>query len=278
MPAAVSEFTRTVWESGATLLRDCRYGRMLFLRQDQYVGRSLALYGEYNEAEGALFAQVIQRGDTVLDVGANFGAHTLQFARLVGPHGSVVAIEPQRVLFQMLCANMALNEQFHVQTLHAAAGAAPGSILVPDLDYTQPENFGGVEVGNTVAGETVAVATLDTLQLDALRLIKIDVEGMEADVLRGAVKQIELHRPILHIENDRRERSAELIGLIEGLGYQAYWHISPLFNPQNYNRQAADLFGAIVSINLFCVPSEQDAHVAALRRVAGPHDWWERRG
>lgn len=98
-------------------LAACRDGVMLFNPLDSFVGRSLDLYGEFSRGEAAVFDQIVAPGDTVLDVGANIGAHTLWMARRVGPAGSVIAFEPQRAVFQTLCANMALNGMTNCRSL-----------------------------------------------------------------------------------------------------------------------------------------------------------------
>ncbi len=200
-------------------VKTCRYGTMVFNTFDRYLGRGLDLYGEFSEGEVEMFRQLVRPGDTVLDVGANIGAHTLFFARQVGPKGAIYALEPQRVVFQTLCANMALNSVTNVWCLPCAAGAEPGETTVPRGDYTQSGNFGGVSVGGSAQGERVPVVTVDGLNLPACRLIKIDVEGAEEHVLRGAVQTIERLRPVLYVENDRKERSGGLVRFIAGLGY-----------------------------------------------------------
>lgn len=60
----------------------CRHGTLLFNSNDTFVGRSLELYGEWCEAEIELLAQVVRRGDFVLDVGANIGTHAVPMARI----------------------------------------------------------------------------------------------------------------------------------------------------------------------------------------------------
>ena len=90
---------------------ECRYGTLLFNQNDRFIGKSLELYGEYSEGEIDLFRQVVQPGTIVLEIGANIGTHTLFFARQVGHDGLVIAFEPQRLVFQCLCANMALNQR-----------------------------------------------------------------------------------------------------------------------------------------------------------------------
>jgi FkbM family methyltransferase len=188
-------------------LRRCRYGTMMYLRRDMYVGRSLDLYGEYSEGEVALFRQVLAAGDTVLDIGANIGAHTVAMAQLVGPAGSVYAFEAQRVLLQILCGNVALNEFANVHAFPSAAGRARGRIAVPALDYTRVDNFGGIAIGQG-GGEEVDLVAVDELRLRQVKLIKIDVEGMELEVLHGAAHCIAKHRPIMLIETLKCDKDA----------------------------------------------------------------------
>ncbi len=87
----------------------CRHGHMLYNLQDVYIGRSFDLYGEFSQGEVRLFSQILQPGMVALDVGANIGAHTVWMARAVGPTGRVIAFEPQRSIFEMMCANLAIN-------------------------------------------------------------------------------------------------------------------------------------------------------------------------
>lgn len=91
------------------IVRQCRHGLMVFNRHDQFIGKALKVYGEYSEGEYDVFSQVVKPGDTVIEAGANLGAHTLGLAQLAGPNGRVYAFEPQRLMFQTLLGNAALN-------------------------------------------------------------------------------------------------------------------------------------------------------------------------
>jgi FkbM family methyltransferase len=249
-------------------LKGCRYGQMLFNVNDRYIGRSLDLYGEFSEGEVELFRQIVQAGDVVLDVGANIGAHTLFFARQVGPGGCVLAFEPQRVVFQTLCANMALNSVTNARCLPYAVGAEPGQITVPVLDMLKANNFGGVGLGASGDGEAAPVITLDSLVLPSCKLVKIDVEGMELQVLRGAVRLIEKFKPVLYLENDKPEYAAALSLFVDGLGYRMYWHIPPLFNAANHAQNPDNVFEGIVSKNMLCIHRSLPVEVKGLQPVS----------
>ncbi|MEM0970928.1 MAG: FkbM family methyltransferase, partial [Verrucomicrobiota bacterium] len=118
-----------------------RYGPILFNRKDAYIGKSLALYGDFSEGECDVFHQLISSGETLIEVGANIGALTVPLARFVGPKGRVIAFEPQRILYQVLCGNIAQNQLTNVEAYQKGCGAARGQMKVPPLDYTRRNNY-----------------------------------------------------------------------------------------------------------------------------------------
>jgi len=253
--------------SGPNRLAKTRHGTLLYNPLDRYVGRSLKLYGEYSLEEAALFKNLLKPGAIALDIGAHIGPHTLALADTVGPEGAVLAFEPQRVLFQMLCANLALNNRTNVYPYHAAVGAREDTIVVPQLDYTIENNFAGMALGAYRQGEKVRLLAIDGLDLQRCDFMKVDVEGMELEALKGACETIDRFRPALYVENDREEKSAALIAFIRSLDYDLYWHRPPLFNPHNYAGNPNNVFTGIVSINMLCFHSSLQAAVSGLEQV-----------
>jgi len=255
-------------------LKLCRHGVMLYNIRDQYVGGSLDRYGEFSELEAQLFSGLIKPGMLVVEVGANIGAHTVHLAKLVGENGGVVALEPQRVIFQMLCANLALNGVENTDAKCLAVGAAPGEIVVPRVDYRSGGNFGGISLGAD-DGDVVEMIALDNLMLPACHMIKIDVEGMEKPVLDGARETIARFRPFLYVEDDRPDKHAELIATLFDLGYRAWWHLPWLFNPENLAGDSENIFPNITSFNLICLPRESAPDeiegAVEVRNTTDPH-------
>lgn len=251
-------------------VKRCRHGLMLYNSSDIYIGRSLDLYGEYSNGEADVFEHLLRPGMVALDVGANIGCHTLLMAHLVGPSGAVIAFEPQRVVYQNLCANISLNALTNVHAVNSAVGSVAGSAAIAEIDYAAEGNFGGVALNDSENGERVQIAIIDDLPMAHCHLIKIDVEGMELDVLQGASKTLAQHRPALYIENDRKDKSPDLIAHLLAAGYRPFWHRPPLYNPDNYFANHENAFAELISQNMFCLPREREFEVSGLVEITSP--------
>ena len=257
----------TLPATGFNEVASCRSGIMLFPRHDMYVGASLRKYGEFSPGERVLFETIIRPRMVVLEIGANIGAHTVELARLVGTGGKVFAYEPQPLIFQVLCANLALNSCDNVRAFQTAIGAHEGSIKVPLLAPDRPNNYGGLSLSAQSVGEDVPMRRIDDLGLPHCHVIKLDLEGMEVEALLGAAATIRRDRPILYVEDDREARSAELRALLHDYGYRAYLHEPPLFEPHNFAGDPENLWPGVVSRNLLCLPAERGIVVNGLAEV-----------
>ena len=251
------------------LTTDTRHGKFLVPPKDAYVGASLLRYGEYSEPEVDLFRQLLTPGHRVIEIGANLGAHTVPLAQVVS---EVVAFEPQRCLFQLLCANLALNGLVNVRPYWAAAGSSPATIRVPVLDVNAPQNFGGLELNAETypVGDDVPLLRLDDLPDMDCALIKADCEGMEVDALQGAVGIIERCRPLLYVESDRPEHRPALGLFLQTHRYRAYWYVTPLYVPTNYRGVTENQFPTLHSFNLLCIPTDVQIKVNGLTECT---DW-----
>ena len=211
------------------------YGQMLVNRHDINQTEALVKTGAaLDHAEIVLLAQVLQiiGGDlTFVDIGANFGSYSLALSRHVGPGGRVHAFEPQRILFNMIAGTVALNSLTNVFCHHAALGDTEGRVEIPQFDYSKPMNFGSIEFTaeqreplhqrrsyDPRRAEFVQLTTLDKLAFEKVHLIKIDAEGMDEQILRGAVETIRRCRPVLYIEF-LKSHKAGLHRQITALGY-----------------------------------------------------------
>jgi FkbM family methyltransferase len=174
-------------------------------------------------------------GVVAVDAGANIGVHTVEWARQMHGWGSVLAFEAQEPIFYALAGNIALNNCLNARARWAALGERDGQMQIPRPDYFKPASFGSLELrqheSNEAIGQpisydaadcvTVPAVALDSLEWDRLDFIKIDVEGMEADVLRGARRCIERFRPMILLEVIKSDR-AELRAMLEGWGYELF--------------------------------------------------------
>lgn len=245
----------------ANVITHARYGQMIYDPDDFWLGRSFRLYGEFSECETDVFKSAIKPGDVVVDAGANIGAHTLLFAKLAE---SVLAFEPQRLIFQTLCGNLAINNVTNVYAFQVGLSNGAGNMF---LTVPQDNCGGGALVDHGTEGEPVDVRALDDYRLTRVDFIKADVEGHEAKLLAGAADTIKRCRPLLYLENDRGDKQA-LIDQVKALDYDLWWHKPPLFNPDNYAGNPINVFvfptkepnnyGIIVSDNMLCAPKERN--------------------
>jgi FkbM family methyltransferase len=251
-----------------------KQGYFLVNRNDFYIGKAIEIYGEYGGIESAFLESLVKLGDTVIEVGSNIGAHTIGLAKAVGQQGRIFAFEPQRACYALLQAQIALNRLDNIHAFNEGGGCTRGQLWMPLIDYAKLGNFGGVAISSekTPGAEAVNVVTLDEKLGDtSCALLKIDVEGMEEDVIQGGLNLIKKQRPLLYVENDRVEKSKSLVSLLLDLGYHLWWHTPMLYNSNNFFGNQENVYGKVASFNMFCCRGDH-ASTACLIEIKSPND------
>jgi FkbM family methyltransferase len=161
-------------------------------------------FGSYEPHLAELFRHLVRPGDRCVDVGANVGVHTVRLARLVGRDGVVLAVEPDPDVVWRAQRNITLNGLANVRVISAAASDLAGEMR---LYRPSPRDTNRARASLyhhpylTGVATTVPVVTVDGICADApVALIKVDVEGHEAAVLRGAANTIARYAPSLIFE------------------------------------------------------------------------------
>ncbi len=185
----------------------------------------------WSSPEERMLERLELRGQVVYDVGAYRGAYSLFFSQRVGPAGQVVAFEPEARNFSLLRRNLERNRVSNVMPLQMALGAERDLRTLYSLPG-MPTTASLAEEARTPLRRARGQACiesldelLDTLALPQPQFLKIDVEGMELEVLRGAARTLARTRPGLLIElhgcsrGHKRARAAELAELLEPCGY-----------------------------------------------------------
>jgi FkbM family methyltransferase len=214
-----------------------RRGVWFELDLEEGIDLSIFMLGVFEPDTYRALERLIHRGDTVLDIGANVGAHTLHMARFVGQEGRVIAFEPTEYAMRKLRRNLQLNPQLaeRVTTVRAyltergdAASPPPAFYsswrLTPEGDQ-HPKHFGSLKDADGAQAfafdDYVARAHLTIVDV-----IKIDVDGFEMKVLLGAEKTISEMQPVIIMElcpYVLEEHGATAAGLLKHLsrfGYQ----------------------------------------------------------
>jgi len=205
---------------GPNILLQSSFGLMIINVNDKYIGSAIRDAGIWQHEEIQFILRlaeflISQNGSIfVYDIGANIGQHSLALASTFKDKIEIRAFEPQQLIFQMLCGNMALNNIQNVNCECALVSSENGisnSVRLPD--YNLENNFGGLEFIKArysdngdmrfgVKTANVGCVTVDSFN-EHVHLMKIDVEGMEELVLNGALTVISKSRPICYVETKK---------------------------------------------------------------------------
>ncbi|WP_175534797.1 FkbM family methyltransferase [Thiocapsa roseopersicina] len=180
-------------------------GPRIYVYSDDYIGRMVLFFGDLDPFVTKFVLQNISRGDVVIDVGANLGVITLAAAAAVGSNGKIIAIEPNALLVSALEKSIELNGFLNVEIVNKALSDYSGTatLTIPDRSFGQAaiSESGG-------KGEVCDVTLMDELPPQKhVRLLKIDVEGHEARVLKGGLNFIYSHNVDLILFESHHTRS-----------------------------------------------------------------------
>ncbi len=220
-----------------TIILPTDYGDMLVNRFDINQTGALLKTAKATDFEKVNFAvQVCKnspKNSIALDIGANFGTYSLAMAgALVDNGGKVYSFEAQRIIYYMLCGSVSINSIENCYPHFACVGNSNEKVSIPKFNYSAIMNFGSIEFGSDIqqeqlhqlrgsSDEKVQQIKIDDLNLQNVCYSKIDVEGMEIQVLLGALKTLADSRPVLQIEIIKTNPN-EIISTLTPLGYKIY--------------------------------------------------------
>ena len=214
------------------------------LRVVDWVLRRLSCGGSSVEAEVAALDDLLAEGDVCCDIGASFGLYTLAAARSVGPTGRVLAFEPlagpRRFLAQSVRWLRATNVEVHPEALGDERRAArmslptrrglpvPGRAFVADHANGLGSNLEFAHQRSVEVGVSKLDSVVEQRQLHRVDLVKIDVEGYELAVLRGAARTLRRFHPVVLLEIEDRHLarfgadSSMVVDAMAGYGYRMH--------------------------------------------------------
>jgi FkbM family methyltransferase len=191
------------------------------------------------------FHRLLHRPGTLVDIGAHDGLLTIPLARL--PRSRVLAFEPLPTAFARLKAALRAafgGEPANVECHHLALGDHEGSITLamPVLDGVAQEQWAStakdyaahVSARVTVERFTVPMRTLDDFALTDVTAIKLDAEGAEYEILRGARETLLRCRPVLTLEVEERHRQGSTYAVpayLDALGYDVFFELKGSWHP-----------------------------------------------
>lgn len=168
------------------------------------------LAGRFEFGLSRRLTSLVRPGDTVVDAGANLGAHTLPLARAAGPQGRVLAYEPTAFAYGKLLANVALNPELasRIVPVQAMLVGDP-AVSAPAATYSSWPLAAADDLHAEHRGRAMSTSGARSLTLDdhlrelavcRVALLKIDVDGFECSVLQGAAGILGACRPLIVME------------------------------------------------------------------------------
>lgn len=167
--------------------------------QNGALDKYIFFYKLYEPEVSNIFLQVIKEGDNILDIGANIGYHSIFLSRLTGETGKVYSFEPIKRLCEQIKNSIQLNSINNIQVYNYALGNQEYKAVL----HIDSKHLGGssiIESSHLKEKEEIEVKVLDTLELPKISLIKLDTEGYEWNVVKGAQKIIERDKPNILFE------------------------------------------------------------------------------
>ncbi len=187
------------------------------------------LTGVYENDAIKIIEKLVNEGDVCFDIGANVGPITFALAQKVTPRGKVYAFEPGPPTFERLVQNISGNPLYASAIIAENLGVSEqnGELLWSEGTGNDGRGNGSLRVGGNI---TVKVVSLDAYcisrGIDKIDFIKIDVEGMEPEVIKGAEAILEKYRPILYFET--------LPNIEETRGFPVFTEIANILKKLNY--------------------------------------------
>jgi FkbM family methyltransferase len=176
--------------------------------------------GTYEAENLACFAAAIKPGDCVYDVGANVGVYTLTASLAVGPTGHVYAFEPLERNLRYLRRHVALNRLQNCHILGVAVSDVDGPLRFSAASWEHTMGRLSTDGELEVTAVTLDGCTCGKEALPLPNVLKIDVEGAEVHVLRGANRVLGVSHPILFIETHGDQQHANCCALLKEKGYR----------------------------------------------------------
>jgi FkbM family methyltransferase len=230
-------------------------GSMYVYKNDQFVSKAIRVYGEYCHAEIDIMKNFYQEDQLYIDVGVNIGYHSLAIHKETG--SAVVGFEPNPTHFIVAAENC---KNLPIQLFNAAVGSRKDTIMMTDVTIDDEGNYGETKQDDNGTIEAQCI-TLDSLNIPDVWGMKIDVEGFELGVMKGAEKTIDKYRPVIFYEALNLDWTG-CFDFLANKGYKQYWVAclnTPVkentFIPKDPNNEAG--FGSGGVTNIVAIPAEK---------------------
>lgn len=213
--------------------------KLATMPNDKGISSELVMYGIHEPLTTAIISSEIKDGMTCLDIGSNIGYFAFLENKLVGKKGTVIAIEPSPLIFEILKNNVKLQINSNIKIFSFACGNENREVNFCTSNSSNLSRIENLEISHndkTINVSKIEMKTIDSFlknkELDRLDFVRFDTEGFEFKIYQGMRETIKKYKPMLCFEFHKTflglEKTLEFLKILQNDGYEIKYYVSGL--------------------------------------------------
>ena len=211
--------------------------KLATMPNDKGISSELVMYGIHEPLTTALISSEVKDGMTCLDIGSNIGYFAFLENKLAGKKGSVIAIEPSPLIFEILKNNVKLQINSNIEIFSFACGNENGEVNFCTSNSSNLSRIENLEISHndkTINVSKIEMKTIDSFlknkEFDRLDFVRFDTEGFEFKIYQGMRETIKKYKPMLCFEFHKTflglEKTLEFLKILQNDGYEIKYYVA----------------------------------------------------
>ena len=211
--------------------------KLATMPNDKGISSELVMYGIHEPLTTAIISSEVKDGMTCLDIGSNIGYFAFLENKLAGKKGSVIAIEPSPLIFEILKNNVKLQINSNIEIFSFACGNENGEVNFCTSNSSNLSRIENLEISHndkTINVSKIEMKTIDSFlknkEFDRLDFVRFDTEGFEFKIYQGMRETIKKYKPMLCFEFHKTflglEKTLEFLKILQNDGYEIKYYVA----------------------------------------------------
>ena len=211
--------------------------KLATMPNDKGISSELVMYGIHEPLTTAIISSEVKDGMTCLDIGSNIGYFAFLENKLAGKKGSVIAIEPSPLIFEILKNNVKLQINSNIEIFSFACGNENGEVNFCTSNSSNLSRIENLEISHNdkmINVSKIEMKTIDSFlknkEFDRLDFVRFDTEGFEFKIYQGMRETIKKYKPMLCFEFHKTflglEKTLEFLKILQNDGYEIKYYVA----------------------------------------------------